>query len=156
MDCPTGLGRQEDIVHLNLTTELPMQPAVVVQSHRSEGAHRHGVELDSDPTWKENGIHGFDSTAQRRRSSTRAGSCRTSSFRPMAPGVGRESISVRTEIAAGISTSRPLLPAFHAIDNGAPIAFVSTTLGHSDLKTTSVYAYARPGESSGRYVKTKF
>ena len=29
------------------------------------------------------------------------------------------------------------------------------TLGHADLKTTSVYAHARPGESSGRYLKTK-
>src|SRR5262249_3043537 len=33
--------------------------------------------------------------------------------------------------------------------NGAPIALVSTTLGHADLKTTSVYAHARPGKSSG-------
>jgi hypothetical protein len=31
---------------------------------------------------------------------------------------------------------------------------VSATLGHADLKTTSVYAHARPGESSGRYLKT--
>jgi len=46
--------------------------------------------------------------------------------------------------------------ASHAIDNGAPITLVSATLGHSDLKTTSVYAHARPGESSGRYLKTKF
>jgi hypothetical protein len=30
--------------------------------------------------------------------------------------------------------------ASHAIDNGAPIT------GHADLKTTSVYAHARPGE----------
>src|SRR5262245_42518415 len=46
--------------------------------------------------------------------------------------------------------------ASRAIDNGAPIALVSATLGHADLKTTSVYAHARPGESSGRYLKTKF
>src|SRR5262249_27889303 len=26
-------------------------------------------------------------------------------------------------------------------------------VGHADLKTTSVYAHARPGESSGRYLK---
>jgi integrase/recombinase XerD len=45
--------------------------------------------------------------------------------------------------------------ASHAIDNGAPITLVSQTLGHADLKTTSVYAHARPGESSGRYLKTK-
>ncbi len=37
--------------------------------------------------------------------------------------------------------------ASHAIDNGAPITLVSATLGHADLKTTSVYAHARPGES---------
>jgi integrase/recombinase XerD len=45
--------------------------------------------------------------------------------------------------------------ASHAIDNGAPITLVSVTLGHADIKTTSVYAHARPGESSGRYLKTK-
>ena len=32
--------------------------------------------------------------------------------------------------------------ASHAIDNGAPITLVSATLGHADLKTTSVYAHA--------------
>ena len=37
--------------------------------------------------------------------------------------------------------------ASHAIDNGAPITLVSATLGHADLKTTTVYAHARPGES---------
>jgi integrase/recombinase XerD len=45
--------------------------------------------------------------------------------------------------------------ASHAIDNGAPITLVSATLGHADLKTTSVYAHVRPGESSGRYLKAK-
>lgn len=43
--------------------------------------------------------------------------------------------------------------ASHAIDRGAPITLVSQTLGHADLKTTSVYAHAKPGESSGRYLK---
>jgi integrase/recombinase XerD len=46
--------------------------------------------------------------------------------------------------------------ASHAFDNGAPLTPVSTALGHADLKTISVYAHARPGESSGRYLKTKF
>jgi integrase/recombinase XerD len=45
--------------------------------------------------------------------------------------------------------------ASHAIDNGAPVTLVSATLGHADLKTTSVYTRARPGESSGRYLKIK-
>ena len=45
--------------------------------------------------------------------------------------------------------------ASHAIDNGAPITLVSQTLGHADLKTTSVYAHARPNESSSRYLKTR-
>jgi site-specific recombinase XerD len=44
----------------------------------------------------------------------------------------------------------------HAIDNGAPITLVSATLSHADLKTTSVYAHARPAESSGQYLKTEF
>jgi site-specific recombinase XerD len=43
--------------------------------------------------------------------------------------------------------------ASHAIDNGAPITLVSQTLGHADLKTTSVYAHARPNESSSRFLK---
>jgi integrase/recombinase XerD len=42
--------------------------------------------------------------------------------------------------------------ASHAIDEGAPITLVSQTLGH-DLKTTSVYAHARPNDSSSRYLK---
>ena len=46
--------------------------------------------------------------------------------------------------------------ASHAIHKGVPITLVSATLGHADLKTTSVYAHARPGESSCRYLKTKF
>jgi integrase/recombinase XerD len=45
--------------------------------------------------------------------------------------------------------------ASHAIDNGAPITLVSQTLGQADLKTTSVYAHARPNESSSRYLKTR-
>jgi site-specific recombinase XerD len=43
--------------------------------------------------------------------------------------------------------------ASHAIDNGAPISLVSQTLGHADLKTTSVYTHARPNESSSRFLK---
>ena len=42
--------------------------------------------------------------------------------------------------------------ASHAIDEGAPITLVSQTLGHADLKTTSVYANARPNDSSSRYL----
>jgi site-specific recombinase XerD len=41
----------------------------------------------------------------------------------------------------------------HAIDEGAPITLVSQTLRHADLKTTSVYAHARPNDSSSRYLK---
>jgi site-specific recombinase XerD len=44
--------------------------------------------------------------------------------------------------------------ASHAIDNGAPITLVSHPLGHADLKTTSVYAHARPIESSSRLFET--
>jgi len=43
--------------------------------------------------------------------------------------------------------------ASHAINHHAPITLVQATLGRADLKTTSVYAYARPGESSGRFLK---
>jgi site-specific recombinase XerD len=45
--------------------------------------------------------------------------------------------------------------ASHAIDEGAPITLVSQTLGHADLKTTSVYAHAKPNDSSSRYLKRR-
>jgi integrase len=45
--------------------------------------------------------------------------------------------------------------ASHAIDEGAPITLVSQTLGHADLKTTSVYAHAKPNDSSSRYLKKR-
>jgi integrase/recombinase XerD len=44
-------------------------------------------------------------------------------------------------------------PASHACDEGAQITLVSQTLGHADLKTTSVYAHAKPNDSSSRYLK---
>ncbi len=43
--------------------------------------------------------------------------------------------------------------ASHALDNGASIALVSSTLGQADLKTTSVYAHAKLGDSSSRFLK---
>jgi integrase/recombinase XerD len=42
--------------------------------------------------------------------------------------------------------------ASHALDRGAPIHLVSSTLGHADLRTTSAYTHARPGDSSARYL----
>jgi integrase/recombinase XerD len=45
--------------------------------------------------------------------------------------------------------------ASHAIDEGAPITLVSQTLGHADLKTTSVCAHDKPNDSSSRYLKRK-
>ena len=43
--------------------------------------------------------------------------------------------------------------ASHALDNKAPISLVQQTLGHASLKTTSVYAHAKPGDSSALYLK---
>jgi site-specific recombinase XerD len=43
--------------------------------------------------------------------------------------------------------------ASHALDNGAPISLVQQTLGHGSIKTTSVYAHARPGDSSALHLK---
>ena len=42
--------------------------------------------------------------------------------------------------------------ASHALDRGAPVHLVSSTLGHADLRTTSAYTHARPGDSSARYL----
>jgi site-specific recombinase XerD len=44
--------------------------------------------------------------------------------------------------------------ASHALDNGAPISLVQQTLGHGSIKTTSIYAHAKPGDSSALYLKT--
>jgi integrase len=41
----------------------------------------------------------------------------------------------------------------HALDRGAPAHLVQQTVGHSDLRTTSRYAHARPNESSSTYLR---
>ena len=42
--------------------------------------------------------------------------------------------------------------ASHALDRGAPVHVVQTTLGHASLATTTRYSHARPGDSSARYL----
>ncbi len=42
--------------------------------------------------------------------------------------------------------------ASHALDNGAPIQLVSQTLGHGSITTTSIYAHAKPNDSSALYL----
>lgn len=43
--------------------------------------------------------------------------------------------------------------ASHALENGATVKLVSETLGHASVAITSRYLHARPGESSGTYLK---
>jgi len=40
----------------------------------------------------------------------------------------------------------------HALDRGAPIHLVQTTVGHSSMATTGQYAHARPQDSSALYL----
>ncbi|HYD07807.1 MAG TPA: site-specific integrase, partial [Reyranella sp.] len=40
----------------------------------------------------------------------------------------------------------------HALDRGAPAHLVQQTVGHSDLRTTSKYAHAKPDASSATYL----
>jgi integrase/recombinase XerD len=40
----------------------------------------------------------------------------------------------------------------HALDRGAPVHLVQTTVGHASLTTTSRYAHARPSDSSSLYL----
>jgi len=42
--------------------------------------------------------------------------------------------------------------ASHALDRGAPISLVQTTLGHASVQTTGKYLHARPSESSSRFL----
>lgn len=42
--------------------------------------------------------------------------------------------------------------ASHALDRGAPIHLVQTTLGHSSIATTGKYLHARPTDSSANYL----
>jgi integrase/recombinase XerD len=42
--------------------------------------------------------------------------------------------------------------ASHALDRGAPVHVVQTTLGHASLTTTTRYSHARPGDSSAKYL----
>ncbi len=42
--------------------------------------------------------------------------------------------------------------ASHALDRGAPIHLVQSTLGHASVATTGRYLHARPSESSGRFL----
>ncbi len=42
--------------------------------------------------------------------------------------------------------------ASHALERGASVAPVRDTLGHSSVSTTNCYLYARPNDSSARYL----
>jgi integrase/recombinase XerD len=42
--------------------------------------------------------------------------------------------------------------ASHALDHGAPIHLVQSTLAHSSIATTGKYTHARPNESSSTYL----
>ena len=44
--------------------------------------------------------------------------------------------------------------ASHALDNGASLASVRDGLGHADLKTTSSYVHAKPGETSAGFIRS--
>lgn len=42
--------------------------------------------------------------------------------------------------------------ASHALDRGAPVHLLQSTLGHASLATTSRYVHAKPGQSSGDFL----
>jgi len=42
--------------------------------------------------------------------------------------------------------------ASHALDRGAKISLVQSTLNHSSVQTTGKYLHAKPGESSSTYL----
>ena len=83
--------------------------------------------------------------------SIRGGAIDEYSFNCVVKGCARQARGGQRSRISSLAASRPY--ASHALDNGAPISLVSATLGHADLKTTSVYAHAKPGDSSSRYLK---
>jgi site-specific recombinase XerD len=61
--------------------------------------------------------------------------------------------AVRAKLPASISAHwLRHAHASHALDRGAPVHVVQTTLGHASLTTTTRYSHARPGDSSARYL----
>jgi integrase/recombinase XerD len=59
----------------------------------------------------------------------------------------------RAKLSAGVSAHYLRHShASHALDRGAPVHVVQTTLGHASLATTTRYSHARPGDSSSRYL----
>lgn len=64
----------------------------------------------------------------------------------------------RAAKAAGLKASPHWMRhshASHSLDNGASLATVRDTLGHSSIAVTDAYLHARPGESSARYLGKK-
>ena len=62
-------------------------------------------------------------------------------------------------VAARAGIDRPVSPhwfrhahASHALDRGAPIHLVQSTLGHASVATTGRYLHARPDDGSARYL----
>jgi integrase/recombinase XerD len=62
-------------------------------------------------------------------------------------------LRVETTVLAGRAHWLRHAHASHALDNKAPISLVQQTLGHGSLKTTSIYAHAKPGDTSALYLK---
>lgn len=61
--------------------------------------------------------------------------------------------AARAEIPAAVSPHwLRHAHASHALDRGAPISLVQTTLGHASVQTTGRYLHARPDASSAQYL----
>lgn len=76
--------------------------------------------------------------------------------RPLHPSNVRKALTAAAK-RAGLSRVSPHwlrhAHATHALEKGAPLHVVSSTLGHASVATTSRYLHARPDDSAGLYLE---
>jgi len=144
----TGLRNSEVASLLWRQMKTLADGAGVVNVH-GKGNKTRTVRVESGPWGEVQSLRGEDDTAESPVFRSRRGGPLNESqvFRIV------RSAAVRAGLSENVSPHwMRHAHASHALDRGAPISLVQTTLGHSSVATTGRYLHARPGESSGRFL----